>query len=594
MSRDELIGESILHGISRDSEASQGKGKSMRIRSCSRLGCLLLILLLAALHWSCSNPVSDVPSTLQPTVLPNMSFSQSSEFVECYDFVEITINVSGPSVQNPFTEVFVTGRFGKAGQGATLAVDGFCDSSDGSVFRIRFMPSDPGDYAYSVTYWQDNLQKVHTGTFKAVNAKRRGIVQADPSYPWHFIRKGTGEHYFLNGTTAFLLMGWDDEKVIRDCINRLHKLEVNRSRVLLDGRADHFWTEPIKPGKGFRAHLSPWMAERPEDVKNPGFNYTRFNFPYWQKFERMLKHAREKDMIISVILGWNDTSLHPAAGSEDEHRYIRYAVARLGAYSNVTWDLGDDLDGFRNDAWTHATGTLLHELDVYEHLATSHPMDNRHQDRTSPWFGMTSFQQWERPLHGWMLEQRQLQAGTGRIIPQVNEEYGYQDHYPRWAPYKEPAASADANRRAAWEIVMAGCYQTTGETAKRGTGVDPDTGGGWVNGRGDGTMVMLNGYAHMVRFFTSFEWWKTEPHDELVNNGSFCLAEPGKLYVIYLPRGGNVTVTLGPGRYGAKWFNPQSGEYSTALVAEGPIWTSPAASVEKDWVILVKLIQSKP
>jgi hypothetical protein len=74
-----------------------------------------------------------------------------------------------------------------------------------------------------------------------------------------------------------------------------------------------------------------------------------------------------------------------------------------------------------------------------------------------------------------------------------------------WAPYKPPAASADAQRRAAREISMAGCYQTTGETAKRGTGVEPDTGGGWINGRGDDTMTMLKGHAHMVDFFTSFE-----------------------------------------------------------------------------------------
>src|SRR2546425_8095048 len=50
--------------------------------------------------------------------------------------------------------------------------------------------------------------------------------------------------------------------------------------------------------------------------------------------------------------------------------------------------------------------------------------------------------------------------------------------------------------------------------------------------------------SHMVDFFTSFEWWKTEPHDELVNNGAFCLAEPGKLYAVYLPTGGAVTLRL--------------------------------------------------
>jgi hypothetical protein len=522
-----------------------------------------------------------------------MSFLQSAESVECYDFVEVAINIVKPSVKNPFKEVSVTGRFGQVNRTESLAVDGFCDSADGSIFHIRFMPSEPGDYTYSVTYWQGNLQRTHAGRFKAVYAKRRGIVHIDSAYPWHFIWKGTGEHYFLNGTTAFLLMGWDDEKVIEQCISRLNALAINRIRVLLDGRSDHFWTEPIKPGRGFRSQLNPWVARRPDEVKNPGFDFTRFNFSYWRKFERMLKHARDRDVIISVILGWNDTSVHPAAGCEDERRYIRYAVARLGAYSNVTWDLGDDLDGFRDDVWTHDTGTLLQELDAYHHMATSHPMDNRHQDRVSSWFGMTSFQEWERPLHGWMLEQRRQQLRTGRIIPQINEEYGYEDHYPAWAPYKAPAASADANRRTAWEIAMAGCYQTTGETAKRGTGMGPDTGGGWVNGRGDNTMNMLKGYAYMVDFFSRIKWWKTDPCDDLVNNGSFCLAEPGRLYVIYLPNGGNVTARLEPGCYEAKWFNPRSGDYLAIPAAEGPVWTSAEAPDGGDWAILLTRSQLK-
>jgi hypothetical protein len=214
------------------------------------------------------------------------------------------------------------------------------------------------------------------------------------------------------------LMGWDSEQVIRDCIDRLHSLDVNRIRVLLDGRTDHFWTEPIKPGNGFRAYLNPWIASRPDDVRDPRFDYTRFNCPYWQKFERML------------------------------------------------------------------------------------------------------------------------------------------------------------------------------ETAKRGTGVPPDTGGGWVNGRSDDTMIMLKGYAHMVHFFTSFEWWKSEPHDELVNNGAFCLADPGKVYAVYLPHGGGLSVKLEPERYGVKWFNPRDGEYSTAGIAEGATWTSPEAPDNKDWVLLLTRTQA--
>jgi len=548
---------------------------------------MISLLLLAFLCWSCSDSHPDMVKQSHPTVLPNITFVQSSNSVEVYDFHEVTLNVEQPNAQNPFTDVFVNASFSLSRNEKVndVAVQGFCDSVDGSVFRVRFMPMETGEYTYSVTYWQDNLQKVHSGRFKAVDVKRRGLVLVDPAYPWHFLWKGTGEHYYLNGTTAFLLMGWDDEKIIDESLSRLHSLDINRIRVLLDGRSDHFWTEPIKPGGGFHAHLNPWIAKRPDDIANPGFDYSRFYVDYWEKFERMLKYARERDIIVSIIFGWGETRVHPEAASADELRYIRYAVARLGGYSNVTWDLGDDLDGFRSDAWTHETGTFLYELDPYHHLATSHPRKNHHQDRGSPWFGMTSFQMWERPIHAWMLEQRKQQARAGRIIPQVNEEYGYEDHYPEWAHYKAPAASADANRRAAWEMAMAGTYQTTGETAKRGTGMGPGTGGGWVNGRGDKTMVMLKGYAHMVHFFSSFQWWKTDPHDELVNNGSFCLAEPGRVYVIYLPKGGSVTAKLESGRYEMRWFNPRSGEYSATGIAQGSNWTSSIAPDGEDWVI---------
>jgi hypothetical protein len=547
-------------------------------------------LMVAILEFGCGKETSGDPAASRSFGQEDeVTFSPSSLTAQCYDFVEVTVTVAKPVAQNPFTGVTVSGSFGKVDSGKYLMVDGFCDSADGTVFRIRFMPATPGDYAYSVSYRRGDFERVYHGRFNAVKGQRLSILRMDPQYPWHFIWEGSGEHCFVNGTTAFFLMGWENEHVIDDCIDRLHRLEINRVRVLLDGRTDQFWTEPIRPNNQFHVYLNPWEAWRPNDVKHPQFDYTRFNCPYWQKFERMLRYAREKGMIVSVIFAYNDTKVHPEAGSEDEQRYFRYAVARLAAFANVTWDLGDDLDRFRSEQWTHETGLMLYRMDPYQHLATSHPAgDSQPQDRTAPWFGMTSFQRWNRPLHRWMLEQRRLQLETGRVIPQMDEEYGYEDHYPYWAPYRSPAASADNNRRAAWEISMAGCYQTTGETAKRGTGVPPDTGGGWVNGRGDDTMTMLGGYAHMVDFFTSFDWWKCDPHDELVNNDAFCLAETSRLYVIYLPRGGDVTANLVPGRYEVRWFNPRNGEYSEAGFAEGRVWRSPTAPNSEDWVLLLE------
>jgi len=519
--------------------------------------------------------------------LSRVSFAQSTRTVEAYDFVEVTANVPWPHARNPFKDVTFDGWLESGGRDKRWPVEGFCDAEDGSVFRIRFMPPTPGDYRYSVTYRQGEGSSTSTGTFHATDGYRRGPIRVDPQHPWHFIWEGTREHYFFNGTTAYWLMGWRDESVIQASIERLHKLKINRMRVTIAGRSDLFYGEPVMIGSNWTLFVAPWPAQKANDIFHPGFDYTRFNVAYWQKFDRALRYARDRNMVISLVLDMGDGRVHPGAGSADEYRFIRYAIARFGAFSNITWDLGDDLDVYRNRNWTHHTGILLTNWDLHRHLATSHPTENVNQDRTSDWFGFTSFQEWSRNQHSFMLGQRSHQEKLGRIIPQTNEEYGYEDHYPMWAP-GVGSESADTLRRTAWDIAMAGAYQTTGETARRGTNIWPDTGGGWMNGRGDDTMTMLQGFAHMVDFFTGLEWWTTDPHDELVNGGNYCLAKPGQIYAVYLQHGGRVTVQLRPGSYAGEWFNPSTGEKIPVLRAHGPAWTSPEAPDRNDWALLLK------
>ena len=291
----------------------------------------------------------------------NVSFSQLVETVEAYDYIEVTLNVDKPDARNPFLDVAVTGSFSKTDGSERKTVEGFCDSGDGTVFRIRFMPASPGEYTWSATYRQGAAETSHTGAFKASAGQRKGPIRVDLKYPWHFIWEGTSEHYFFNGTTAFWLMGWRDEGIINNSIDRLRQLKINRIRVLLSGAANILWGEPVMTGENFTMMLRPWMAEAPNSFDNPKIDFTRFNIPYWQKWERMLRYARDRDVIISAILEISTHKAQPAAGSEDEWRYIRYAVARLSAFSNITWDLGDDLDSaetLRRCAWEIAMPRL--------------------------------------------------------------------------------------------------------------------------------------------------------------------------------------------------------------------------------------------
>jgi len=458
-----------------------------------------------------------------------------------YDFAEVTIQVDQPDAANPFTDAAVEGRFGRQGA-EPVRVDGFCDSADGSVFRIRFLPTQAGEYHYSVTYRQGAYQTSHAGQFTAQDSKGRGLIRVDKEHPWHFVWEGTGEHYFWNGTTTYWLLGWDEETIRRN-IDRLARLKVNRLRVAINGRVKdgRAWYENVFPTEKFSFRMNPWVAQRPDSVENPGFDVTRFNLPHWQKIERMLRHARDKDMAISIIFYVDgarpgvDPFGKARMGQEDEQRYYRYAVARLAGFSNVMWDVTNEYHLFRNEEWTNKMGAFIKECDPYDHVMSVHG-HGRFPFRTSEWADFAMYQSWdESGGYRFMLDNRLQQQKTGRPIPQVNEEYGYEDHYPAaWGGgRKAPARSADNRRRLAWGMYMAGGYQTTGERADTGTGWGPDTGGGWINGRGDDSMTMLPGYGHMVDFFTALPWWRLNPDNDFFEAQGRTVVEARLTHVVY-------------------------------------------------------------
>src|SRR6266581_3831011 len=108
----------------------------------------------------------------------NLTFARSGDLIDAYDFLEITARLDAPTIANPFTDACLRGEFAREGE-APVAVDGFCDAPDGSLYRIRFMPRQPGRYRYSVTFWHGTAEQTDQGTFTARAAGRRGLVRAD-------------------------------------------------------------------------------------------------------------------------------------------------------------------------------------------------------------------------------------------------------------------------------------------------------------------------------------------------------------------------------------------------------------------------------
>lgn len=505
-----------------------------------------------------------------------ITFTQNTTSIEVYDFCEITAYVEGALTANPFTEVELRGVFGLEGKSETgaphlIPVDGFCDDPAGRVFRLRLMPTRPGKHLYTITLKAGSQTWTQTGEFNVQPGARRGPVRVDPKHPFHFVWEGSGEHYFYNGTTAYFMAGFRDEATIRSAIDRLHRLKVNRIRVGLnparvkDGMA---WYEPVYASAEFTFLYGPWQAAHVEMLEDPGWDVTRFNVAYWQKFERLVDYARSVDMVVSVIFYVD--GLRPGVdpfgkalmGGEDEQRYYRYAAARLSAFSNVMWDVSNEYQLFRTSGWAERMGAFLKACDPYDHLTSIHG-HGTFEFRTSGWADFAMYQTWDEwGGYAFLLDHRRKQEATGRPMPQVNEEYGYEDHYPQWGGARQAPARSGDNRRLAWEMVMAGGYQTTGEYTADGQG-------GWINGRANRD-EMLSGYGYLLNFITSFDWWEAEPCPDLAGEGTLCLEVSASLLALYAPQGDSLSTIAAPGEYSAHWFNPRTGEWLAPQLISHP------------------------
>ncbi len=529
------------------------------------------------------------------------SFSTEPDAVGVWGQITLTATATDPHPAdvNPFTDLVLYGIFTDP-SGDSTTVSGFCDDRDGGTFRVRFMARIAGVHEYRLTLSaRGEVAATARGAFTVnPNPAAFAPVVPDPEHPWHFVHRGTNQHFFQNGVTAYAILGLREDLMIR-ALDRLAGHGVNRIRFALSMArvpSAREWFEPVDASDDFTFLLNPWVAAAPEAVAVPGFDTTRFNIAFWRKVERLLTACRERGIVASIIFYVDgvrpgvDPFSKEHAGGDDEKRFYAYAAARLSSFSNIQWDVTNEYRLFRDEAWVREMAPFLKACDPYNHTMSVHG----HGDFRfygEPWCDYACYQSWdEYGGYDFMIKNRALQIASGAIVPQVNEEYGYEDHYPQgWGESRvAPSRDAESRRRIAWEIYMAGGYQTTGETA-------PPL-GGWLNGLApDDHAAMLDGNHRARRFFESFDWWRCDPSPDVIAEGSakaYCLAEPGKVYALWLPNGGSVTLNLPEGAsLSARWYDPRSNAgFGEAMPMNGGAAPLTSPNSDGDWAVLVRAV----
>ena len=301
-------------------------------------------------------------------------FATDTNTVEQWGIYEIELK--GPSDGNPFLDVRLSAVFSNGSRSVEVA--GFYDG-DG-VYRIRFMPDEPGDWRYETkaNRWPLTQQR---GTFSVTPAtgNNHGPVRVRNTY--HFAY-ADGTTYRPFGTTIYnWLQAPDDWQDLT--LTTLSNAPFNKVRFLVTPQRTDF-----------RKHIPPTLFPF-EGTPRDQWDYTRFSPAFFRKLEQRVGQLRDMGIEADIILfhpygkPWAFDTMDPAT----DDRYLHYIIARLAAYRNVWWAMANEYDFLRTKTeadWDRYFQIVQHD-DPYNHLRSIHNA-NFFYDNNKRWVTHASIQ----------------------------------------------------------------------------------------------------------------------------------------------------------------------------------------------------------
>jgi len=280
--------------------------------------------------------------------------SAAPSAVEQWGIYEIQLN--GPTNGNPFLDTRLSAVFDHGDK--RVEVPGFYDG-DGK-YLVRFMPDMQGRWSYETKANRWELTG-KSGEFSATppGPNNHGPVRVHNTY--HFAH-ADGTPFKPIGTTIYNWLDTPDE-VQEQTLQTLAASPFNKARMLITQQPTPYLNK-YPPARW------PFAGQPPH-----GWDLTRFNPEFFRGYEKRLAQLRELGIEADVILfnpygKWGFETMD-AAGDD---RYVRYVVARFGAYRNVWWSLANEYDYLRTktEADWDRLGALVQACDPYQHLRSIH------------------------------------------------------------------------------------------------------------------------------------------------------------------------------------------------------------------------------
>ena len=397
------------------------------------------------------------------TLIAILSFATSFAQTQVSKWGRYETEFKYKTTQNPFTDVELTATFTHEQSGESMTVDGFYDGDD--TYRVRFMPMKEGKWSYTTHSNADKMDgKTGYIVCTAAKAGAHGMMKVGDDQDFVY---GDGTQYYPVGTTAY---AWTHASLERQeqTYKSLEESGFNKLRFVIFPNNSINESPERYPFKLISNNENQTKVVEGDEVNSKAsqekvdyvWDYTRFDPKFFQHLEQCVERLDKIGVEADIILfspydggrwGFDRMTM------DTNFRYLKYVVARLGAYSNIWWSIANEWDLCKKkteEQWLEMSEYVA-KKDPYHHLLSIHGSTAKYINYHKPYYTHASIQD-QGPLYN-----HEGAATVRNIIPKpiVFDEVCYEgDHSSRWA-----RLSGEEMIERMWMAIIGGTYVTHGE-----------------------------------------------------------------------------------------------------------------------------------
>jgi hypothetical protein len=339
-------------------------------------------------------------------------------------------------------------------------------------------------------------------------------------------------------------------------------------------------------------HAAPlaWQRTGPGNALDgkPKFDLNKLNPAYFQRLRSRTQAARDRGIYVSIMLfgghaeagdnftgspfhrdnningidadsnrdgsGWEMETLAdiPPAIAEIQKTYIREVIDTVGDLDNVLFEISNEA-GKTSKEWQYHLIDFIHDYQRTKPL--QHPVG-----MTAGWWPAAETRKiLDASPADWISYQFEAEAPKDQETPNINHAFiaagrkvsiADSDHWWVKELYRNPAFG----RAWVWKTFCRGHNPILMEHLPPLSFVDPDYP---LSIEDPGYIASRSAMAHTRRYASRMKLAVMSPSIDIAST-QYCLAAPGREYLVYLPKGGTVTVDLSgaQGELTVEWFDP--------------------------------------